>query len=74
MHYAKACENYDATQTYGVYQIFSELDTSHKDIITGKTVWDNVELHSAMQGLKLLVKDYYNSEIVPILFEYEFLK
>ncbi len=32
------------------------------------------EVHTALQALKTLVKDYYNSEIVPTLFEYEFLK
>lgn len=74
LRYAKACDNYNSTLTYGVYQIFAELDTSHKDEITGNTIWDNVELHTALQGLKQLVKDYYNSEIVPTLFEYEFLK
>lgn len=72
--YAKQTENYNSELTYGVYQIFAELDTSHKDDITGNTIWDNVELHTALQSLKTLVKDYYNSEIVPVLFEYEFLK
>ena len=61
------------TLTYGVYQIHDELDTSHKDD-NGNTVWDNVELHSALTALKGLVKEYYNAEIVPMLFKYEFLK
>lgn len=60
--------------TYGVYQIAVEIDTSYKDETTGNTVYNNVELHTALVGLKNLVKDYYNQEIVPILFEYEFLK
>lgn len=72
--WAKKTENYDPALTYGVYQIFVELDTSHVDETTGSTVWDNVELHTSLAGLKTLVKDYYNSEIVPVLFEYEFLK
>ncbi len=74
LKYAKQTENYNSELTYGVYQIFAELDRSHKDDITGNTIWDNVELHTALQSLKTLVKDYYNSEIVPVLFEYEFLK
>lgn len=74
LRYAKSCEGYNAALTYGVYQIFAELDTSHKDDFTDETIWDNVELHSALQGLKQLVKDYYNTEITPVLFEYEFLK
>lgn len=74
LEYAKAADGYNPALTYGVYQIFAELDTSHVDETTGTTIWDNVELHTALGGLKTLVKEYYNSEIVPVLFEYEFLK
>ncbi len=74
LDYAKQCEGYNSTLTYGVYQVYAELDTSHKDEATGETIYDNLELHSALAGLKTLVKAYYNSEIVPTLFEYEFLK
>lgn len=74
LQWAKRTDNYNPALTYGVYQIFAELDTSHVDEMTGNTIWDNVELHTALAGLKTLVKDYYNSEIVPVLFEYEFLK
>lgn len=72
--WAKKTEDYNPALTYGVYQIFAELDTSHIDDATGSTVWDNVELHTSLAGLKTLVKEYYNSEIVPVLFDYEFLK
>lgn len=68
LQYAKNSDSYDPNLTYGVYQIFAKLDTSHKDDITGDTVWDNIELHSALSALKILVKEYYNAEIVPILF------
>lgn len=74
LQWAKKADNYNPALTYGVYQIFAELDTSHDDETTGDKIWDNVELHSSLAGLKNLVKDYYNSEIVPILFEYEYLK
>lgn len=74
LSYAKAAAEYNPALTYGVYQIYAEIDTSYTDEATGETVYNNVELHSALQGLKTLVKDYYNSEIVPVLFEYEFLK
>lgn len=70
---AKKTAEYDSSLTYGVYQIFAEIDTSYKDN-EGKTVWNNLEVHSALQTLKALVKEYYNKEIVPTLFEYEFLK
>ena len=69
----KKTKEYDSSLTYGVYQIFSEVDTSYKDE-DGNTIWNNLEVHSALQSLKTLVKDYYNKEIVPTLFEYEFLK
>ena len=70
---AKKAAEYNPALTYGVYQIYAEIDTSYKDE-DGNTVWNNIEVHSALQTLKTLVKTYYNKEIVPILFEYEFLK
>ena len=73
MDAVKQTKEYDPALTYGVYQIFAEIDTSYKDD-EGNTVWNNVEVHSALQTLKALVKEYYNAEIVPTLFEYEFLK
>lgn len=69
----KKTKEYNSSLTYGVYQIFAEIDTSYKDD-EGKTIWNNIEVHSALQTLKVLVKNYYNKEIVPLLFEYEFLK
>ena len=71
--YARKTPEYDSGLTYGVYQIYAEIDTSHKDD-RGRTVYNNVEVHSALSTLKELIKRYYNKEIVPALFEYEFLK
>ena len=71
---AKNCSEYNSSLTYGVYQIYAELDKYTIDEITGKKVYTYIELHTALQGLKSLVKEYYNKEIVPVLFEYEFLK
>lgn len=73
MDAVKQADEYDPRLTYGVYQIFAEIDTSYKDD-EGNTVLNNIEVHSALQTLKTLVKEYYNTEIVPTLFEYEFLK
>lgn len=73
MDAARRADEYDSGLTYGVYQVFAEIDTSYKDD-EGQTVWNNVEVHSALQTLKSLVKDYYNEEIVLNLFDYEFLK
>lgn len=74
IQHTKQCDGYNSKLSYGLYQISDELDKSHKDYTTGDTVWDNIELHSALQALKQLVKVYYNTEIVPTLFRYEFLK
>ena len=73
LFYARQAEEYNPALTYGVYQIFAEIDTSYKDE-NDNTIYNNVELHTALAGLKTLVKAYYNAEIVPVLFEYEFLK
>lgn len=64
---------YNPSLTYGEYQISEEIDLSHNDAEC-RTVWENIEVHSALQTLKALVMDYYSSKIVPTLFEYEFLK
>jgi len=74
LEHAKKTEEYNPTLTYGVYQIYAEIDVSYKDETTGETVWKNLEVHSALKTLKELVKVYYNKEIVPTLFKYEFLK
>lgn len=70
---AAKTNEYDPSLTYGVYQINEEIDTSHKTE-DGETVWDNLEVHSALRTLKELNKRYYLDVIVPTLFEYEFLK
>ena len=69
----KKTPEYNPALTYGVYQIFAEIDTSYKDE-NDNTIWNNLEVHSALQTLKTLIKEYYNKEIVPTLFRYEFLK
>lgn len=71
---AKHTNNYNSKLTYGIYQIYAELDTFHKDNETDETIYDNPELHGNLLTLKKMIKDYYNHEIVPTLFEYEFLK
>lgn len=59
---------------YGIYQIFAELNTFTQDEITGANIPDYPELNGHLKSLKQKVKEYYNSEIVPVLFKYEFLK
>lgn len=74
LEHAKSTNEYDSGCTYGVYQIYTDIDTSYKDPITDETVWNNPAVHGDLRTLKEHVKSYYNSEIVPTLFEYEFLK
>lgn len=71
---AKATKNYKPALTYGIYQITVELDTFEHDAETDRNVYDYPELHGHLQTMKKLVREYYNAEIVPTLFEYEFLK
>lgn len=71
---AKSTREYNSQYTYGLYQIICELNISYKDDETDKTVYVYPELNGNIQTLKKLVKEYYNDEIVPILFEYELLK
>ena len=70
----KETKEYNSSLTYGIYQIYAEIDTSYTDEITGKTIYNNIQVHSDLQAMKELCKSYYNKEIVPTLFEYEFLK
>ena len=74
LNHVKETKEYRKELTYGIYQIFAEIDTSYTDEITGKTVYNNIQVHSDLQAMKELCKTYYNSEIVPVLFEHEFLK
>lgn len=74
LDFAKATPQYNSDLTYGVYQIYAEMDLSYKDPKTKKTIYKNPEVHSALSTLKELLKKYYIEEIVPTLFKYEFLK
>lgn len=71
---AKNTTGYKSENNYGLYQIKDELNTTTKDEKTNKTVYDYPELNGHIKTLAELVKDYYRKEIVPFLFEYEFLK
>jgi len=70
---AKKTHNYDSSLTYGIYQIYDELNTFYIDD-HGKKIFDYPELNGHLNSLKNLVKEYYNNDIVPILFKYAFLK
>lgn len=72
--WAQKTDNYNEKLTYGVYQIFAELNTISQDEETGESKPDYPELNGALKTLKQNLKEYYNSEIVPVLFEYQFLK
>lgn len=71
---AKETANYNPAYNYGLYQIKAELNTVHIDPDTGAKVPDYPELNGNIETLATCLKDYYLKEIVPTLFEYEFLK
>ncbi len=70
---AQKTKCYDSSLTYGVYQIQDELNTTHKNELN-ETVYDYPVLNGDLSTLRNLIKTYYLEEIVPFLFEYEFLK
>ena len=69
----KNTKNYNSTLTYGIYQIYDELNTFYKNE-QDKKVYNYPELNGHLNTLKTLLKKYYNDEIVPFLFKYEFIK
>lgn len=73
---AKETGGYNPELTYGVYQIQEELNTfkTVKEGKQNKRVYDYPELNGNLSTLKAMLKDYYLDVIVPVLFEYEFLK
>lgn len=74
INHVRAAKEYDKKITYGIYQIFAEIDTNYKDELTGKTIYNNLLVHTDLEAIKKLGKKYYNREIVPTLFKYEYLK
>lgn len=72
---AKETTLYDSSLTYGFYQIGEEINTWHEPP-NGKKgrIYDYPSLNGSIRTLKELNKEYYLKEIVPELFEYEFLK
>jgi len=70
---AKKTKNYNPELTYGVFQIFAELNTWQKNEFD-KRVYDYPELNGHLNTMKTLIKDYYNTELIETLFKYEFLK
>lgn len=71
---SKKTSNYNPNYSYGIYQIFAELNTSQKDEKTGKSIYDYPTLNGNLITLRTKIKEYYNTEITPYLFEYELLK
>ena len=71
---AKKTTEYIPTINYGLYQIKCDLNTSHYDEETGTTIFHYPDLNGHIKSLAELVKRYYNTTIVPMLFQYEFLK
>lgn len=71
---AKSTGEYDNSINYGLYQIRFELNNVIEDMETGEKIVKYPSLNGNIKTLASMVKDYYNQEIVPVLFQYEFLK
>lgn len=70
---AKKTNKYNIDKTYGVFQIDDELNTFYTDEY-GKKIYEYPELNGHLNSLKNMLREYYNSIIVPTLFKYAFLK
>lgn len=71
---AKLTDEYDNSINYGLYQIRFELNKSFLNEETGERIIKYPSLNGNIKTLANMVKKYYNHEIVPVLFQYEFLK
>lgn len=71
---AKLTDEYDNSINYGLYQIRFELNKSFLNEETGERIIKYPSLNGNIKTLANMVKEYYNHEIVPVLFQYEFLK
>ena len=74
---AKLTKNYNSKYTYGTFQIEEELNTYHEIFDkknNKKKVYDYPELNGQLNTLKTLLKDYFISELVDVLFDYDLLK
>lgn len=71
-------DEYDPSFSYGPYQIDNEINVKiqqgFKNDGTPNMVTKYGDLNNLLKDLKRMVGDYYLHEIVPMLFEYEFLK
>lgn len=73
---AKKCEEFEHQNTYGAYQIELQLNKSWTEGIgkNKKTIYKYPILNSYIVALKEELKQYYNSYLLPKIFEYELLK
>lgn len=70
---AKRTDEYNSDLNYGIYQIKKEIDVDLEDE-NGKKYPKYSSLRGNLNTLKVLLSDYYTKEILPLLYEYEFLK
>lgn len=73
---AKGTKNYDPAQSYGTYQIVTELNTS-KRVQVGrlmKTVYDYPLLNGEINTLKKMTMAHHAEAVAPKLWEYGLLK
>lgn len=76
MSEVKGCDEFSPQNTYGTYQIEQQLNKSWTEGV-GKnktTIYKYPILNSYIVSLKEELKQYYNSYLLPKIFEYELLK
>lgn len=76
MSEAKKCEEFEPQHTYGTYEIELKLNKSWTEGVgkNKKTIYKYPILNSYIVSLKEDLKEYYNSHLLPKIFEYELLK
>lgn len=70
----KTTKNYNANLKYGTYQIQCELNTYVLDEENDKKKYDYPELNGYLEVLKNKLKQYYDKNIISLLYEYELIK
>lgn len=76
MDAAKQTANYDASLSYGTYQVHSDLNTTRIEMVgrKGRTVYDYPVLNGEFKTLKAMTMAYHADHVAPKLWKYGLLK
>ena len=64
---------YNPKFTYGIYQVWKEIDTTYKDE-RGTVRHNHGDVQNLLSVIKSKAQNYYVKEIAPILLRYEMVK